>query len=144
MSKGQLITVGIILILFIPFLCYSAGSDLKKMVDSQGNIYAVDEKGILYTDGIPHLDRQAASVENIAYYFNQSGSLEAHGYLEEAMKMYHEIMCLPDVNQVKMAKYAINLRLKLLYNNNTTRDLVLKYFDVKGSGNDLEIIPRGK
>jgi len=51
-------TVFILLIIFssLSGFAYSQEADLKKMVDSQGNVYAVDEENTMYTDGIPHPD----------------------------------------------------------------------------------------
>lgn len=110
-------------------------SELKEMIDSQGNVYRVDEQGKIYTDGIPHSSRQPATVENIAYYFNQSLTLEANGFLEEAIKMYYEILCLPKVNQSVMnARHFISLRIKKLYNVETNKDVIMKYFNVKRLG----------
>jgi len=110
-------------------------SDLKEMVDSQGNVYRIDKEGKIYTDGIPHPNRQPASVENLEYYFNQSLLLESNGYFEETIKMYYEIMCLPKVNQSVMnARRAISLRIKRLYDDKGKRDLVMEYFNVKKLG----------
>lgn len=107
-------------------------SDLKEMVDSQGNVYRVDEQGKIYTDGLPHPERQSATIENLSYYFNQSMALEGNGYLEEAMQMYYEILSLPKVNQsVVITRVAISARIKRLYADTSKRDLVLKYFDVR-------------
>jgi len=93
--------------------CHSEEPRLKKVVDSQGNQYQVDEKGDIYSDGIPHPNRKPASVENLGYYLNQAGMLEANGYADEAGKIYQEILSLPEVNEsVKAAKEAAKLRLK--------------------------------
>lgn len=113
MNRKQLIVVWVIIVLLIPVFCYSKDVGLKDRIDSQGNQYQVDEKGDIYSDGIPHPNRQPASVENLGYYFNQAGMLEANGYTDEAEKIYKEILSLPEVNEsVKTAKEAIKLRLE--------------------------------
>jgi len=99
--------------LLIPAFCYSRDTGLKDITDSQGNKYQVDEKGDIYSDGIPHPNRKPASVENLGYYFNQAGMLEVNGYADEAEKIYQEILSLPEDNEsVKTAQEAIKLRLE--------------------------------
>jgi hypothetical protein len=111
--KNKLIVICAVIVFFIPSFCHSNDTDLKDIIDSQGNKYRVDEKDDIYSDGIPHPNRQPASVENLGYYFNQAGMLEVNGYTDEAEKMYQEILSLPDDNDsVKTAKEAINLRLE--------------------------------
>lgn len=137
-------------LIFVIFLLFTAtsylkaeDSNLKEIVDSQGNVYQIDKEGKIYTGGIPHPNRQPATVENLEYYFNQSLLLESNGYIEEAIKMYYEILCLPKGNQsVVNARRAISLRIKRLYNDEGKRDLVIKYFNVKrlGEGNMIQYI----
>ncbi|GEM_PF-3331756 len=139
-------TVFILLIIFssLSGFAYSQEADLKKMVDSQGNVYAVDEENTMYTDGIPHPDRQPASVINLAYYFNQSLMLEVNGHLKEALEMYREILLLPEgEGSVANAKMGIRLRIGRLYDDNKFRGLVLDYFSVaKAADGKYEINPR--
>ena len=146
MNKKQLIVVWLLVALLISNFCYSEDSDLKEIVDSQSNVYSIDEEGRIYSEGIPHDNRQPASVENIGYYFNESVMLDITGHLKEAMQMYYEILSLPDADEsVITAKDGIRARIEVWYDNDETRNLVLMYFDVKKLGEEnYEITPRAK
>ncbi len=92
-------------------------------------------KAIVYSEGIPKQGRQPASVENIAYYFNESLMLEKNGYLDEAFKMYREILSLPEANDsVKTAQEGLRLRIARLYGDEGLGGLLLEYFDIKQPG----------
>lgn len=145
-NKKQLIIAGAIIVLFISGFCYSEDSSLKEMVDSQGNKYSVDEKGDIYTEGIPMPGRQPASVENLAYYFNESLMLEVNGYLDEAYKMMNEILFLPETNEsVKLAQHGMRIRIKRIYidGGEVLREKIQAFFDIKEQGDGtLDIKPR--
>jgi hypothetical protein len=109
MNRKQLIVVWVIVVLSISIFCHCEEPELKKVVDSQGNVYSVDEKGDIYSDGVPNPSRQPASVENLTYYFNESMMLEKSGHLDDAYKMYSEILSLSETDEfVKNAQYVGN------------------------------------
>ncbi|MCX5785156.1 MAG: hypothetical protein NTX59_05670 [Elusimicrobia bacterium] len=95
----------------------SAQGKLRRVTDSQGNRYQVDEKGTVYTDGTPApvQGRPHASVENIDYYYNKVGTLLGAGQKNDAIFMATEILNLPDANKnIRMLKYATGLTLSRL------------------------------
>ncbi|MCX5702593.1 MAG: hypothetical protein NTW64_06455 [Candidatus Omnitrophica bacterium] len=140
MNKKQFILACVTIFLF-PLFCYSQEPELKNVTDSQGNTYMVDETGAVYTEGIPKPGLQPASVENLAYYFNESLMLEINGYLDEAFKIYQEILSLPGVDD--SVKTALRLRITRLYEVKDSQELLKKYFDIKELGDgSLEINPR--
>lgn len=130
-SLSSLVFIGCVLLVICNF-SEAEELNLKKVTDSQDNVYQIDSEGKIYTDGIPHPNRQPVTVENLPYYFNQSMMLEVNGYLEEAIKMYYEILSLPKVDRTVMnAREGIALRIKRLYDDNKAKDLILRYFNVK-------------
>jgi hypothetical protein len=153
MNKKQLIIIFVVIFLFISGFCLGEELKLKKVTDSQGNTYEVDENGDIYSEGVSKPDRQPVSAENLGYYFNESLMLEINGELDEAFRVYAEILALPEKNEypqemnesIKTAKRGIRIRIERLYRagEDWLKKMLLMYFDIKKSGNgNLEINPK--